>query len=50
MSDTPLDPVEHLDPDEEKWPIGFMVVVALVALYLGWRVIQLIAMGIDWLL
>jgi len=35
--------------DDESWPIGFMIVVALAALYIGWRLIQLIAMGIDWL-
>jgi len=31
--------------DEEKWPVGFMIIVGLVVLYLGWRVIQ----GIGWL-
>ena len=33
--------------DEEKWPIGFMVVLLLAALYLGWRLVQGIAWAID---
>jgi hypothetical protein len=32
--------------DEEKWPIGFMLTIVLVALYLGWRLVQ----GIAWLI
>ena len=35
-------------PDEElKWPIGFIVVLVLAALYLGWRLIQLLGGVID---
>lgn len=34
-------------PDEEPWPIGFMVVLLLAALYLGWRLVQGIAWVID---
>lgn len=33
--------------EEETWPIGFMIIVALVVLYLGWRLIQAIAWVID---
>ena len=33
--------------DEEPWPIGFMVVLLLAALYLGWRLVQGIAWVID---
>lgn len=28
----------------ERWPIGFMLLVGAVALYLGWRLVQ----GIGW--
>jgi hypothetical protein len=34
-------------PEEEPWPIGFMVILLLAALYLGWRLIQGIAWVID---
>jgi hypothetical protein len=45
MSEHP--PREHEQAaDEEKWPIGFLIIITLVALYLGWRLIQ----GIIWLL
>jgi hypothetical protein len=35
--------------EEPPWPIGFIVLVSLAALYVGWRLIQLIVRGIDWL-
>jgi len=31
--------------DEESWPIGFLIIVTLAALYLGWRLVQ----GVLWL-
>lgn len=33
--------------EDLPWPVGFIVLVSLAALYLGWRLIQLIAMGFD---
>ena len=33
-----------VEPDEEPWPIGFMLILLLAALYLGWRLVQ----GIAW--
>jgi hypothetical protein len=32
--------------EDESWPIGFMTVLTLVALYLGWRLVQ----GIGWVI
>ncbi|MDJ0925055.1 MAG: hypothetical protein QNJ77_10880 [Acidimicrobiia bacterium] len=32
--------------DEESWPIGFMIILTLAALYLGWRLLQ----GIGWVI
>jgi hypothetical protein len=32
--------------DDEPWPVGFMVILLLAALYLGWRFVQ----GIAWVL
>ena len=43
----PEDP--HPTPDtaeDEPWPIGFMVILTLAALYLGWRLVQ----GIGWVI
>ncbi len=37
------------DPDDEKWPIGFMLTIALTALYLGWRLVQGLVLLFDWL-
>ncbi len=28
--------------EEVKWPIGFMVILALAAIYVGWRVVQMV--------
>ena len=33
--------------DDEKWPIGFMTILLLVTLYLGWRLVQAVAWVID---
>jgi hypothetical protein len=30
--------------EDESWPIGFMIILTLVVLYLGWRLVQ----GIMW--
>ena len=35
------------ETEEESWPIGFMIIVTLAVLYLGWRLIQAIAWVID---
>ena len=35
------------ETEEEKWPVGFMIVVGLAALYLLWRGIQAIGWLID---
>lgn len=33
--------------EELKWPIGFITVLVLAALYLGWRLIQLLWRILD---
>ncbi len=43
MSEQPDGPHEG---DEEKWPIGFLIIITLVAVYLGWRLIQ----GVMWVI
>ncbi|MCP3977463.1 MAG: hypothetical protein GY720_23485 [bacterium] len=33
--------------EELKWPIGFITILVLAALYLGWRLIQLLGRILD---
>ncbi len=40
---------ENTSPDEEKWPIGFMLTIALVVLYLGWRLLQMLGWLVTWI-
>ena len=50
MSDRTDVPGPAADPaDDESWPIGFMVVIAFAALYVGWRLIQMLLAAIDWM-
>ena len=35
---------EGTSGDDLEWPIGFIIILALAALYLGWRLIQ----GVVW--
>lgn len=37
---------QSAETDEESWPIGFMIILTLVVLYLGWRLVQ----GIGWVI
>ena len=36
------------DDDDPGWPIGFMVIVGLAALYLGWRLVQFLGDVLGW--
>ncbi len=42
-------PVEEGDLDEPHVPISFWVMLALVALYLGWRLVQGVGVVISWI-
>jgi hypothetical protein len=35
--------------EKEKWPFLFMLTIALVALYVGYRIIQMIVQLIQWM-
>jgi hypothetical protein len=35
------------ETEQETWPIGFLIIVALAALYLGWRLVQSVGWVID---
>ena len=47
---------DHDDPapgaaeeEELPWPVGFLILATLAALYLGWRLIQLLVRLVDWI-
>lgn len=45
---------DHVDPDggdevPDRWPVGFVLIVAAAALYLGYRFFQLLRLAVDWL-
>ncbi|MGB5167970.1 MAG: hypothetical protein WBN35_04990 [Acidimicrobiia bacterium] len=45
---------EDRKPNEEgdsgqRWPIGFMLLVGAIALYLGWRLVQGIGVLVGWI-
>jgi hypothetical protein len=35
------------DADDESWPFGFITILILVLLYLGWRLVQAIGWVLD---
>ncbi len=41
------------DPDQsaerQRWPIGFMLLIGVTTLYLGWRLIQGVGVLIVWI-
>ena len=42
-------PTESTDDTEgQRWPIGFMLLLGITALYLGWRLIQGLGALIAW--
>jgi len=46
MTDNPqTQSASEAEPDE-SWPVGFMVILTLVVLYLGWRLVQ----GVIWVI
>lgn len=45
MTEEQPEPVES--EEDQSWPIGFMIILMLVALYLGWRLVQGVAWVID---
>lgn len=41
---------EEVAPEDDlEWPFGFIAVLVLAALYLGWRLIQLLGGVLDFL-
>jgi hypothetical protein len=41
-------PESQVEPESrDRWPIGFLLLVCAIALYLGWRLVQGIAWVVD---
>lgn len=37
------------DVEHQRWPVGFMLLIGVTALYLGWRLVQGIGVLIEWM-
>jgi lauroyl/myristoyl acyltransferase len=37
------------DVERQRWPIGFMLLISVTALYLGWRLVQGIGALVGWI-
>ncbi|MEA3511952.1 MAG: hypothetical protein U9R51_11005 [Actinomycetota bacterium] len=35
--------------ERQKWPVGFMLLIGITALYLGWRLIQGLGVLVGWI-
>ena len=46
MSKDQVGPRAPETPEDDSWPVGFMIILTLAVLYLGWRLVQ----GIVWVL
>jgi len=38
------------DAAEERWPVGFILTIVMVGIYLAYRLIQGIVLFVDWVL
>ena len=43
------DGTPQLPEDDEKWPIGFILTIVMVSIYLGYRLIQGLVLFADWI-
>ena len=48
VNGAPIGGDENVEEDLE-WPIGFMIMLALAALYLGWRLVQFVSGLFDFI-
>ena len=49
MTSEPQRDTEATAEDDLKWPVGFIAMVALAALYVIVRLVQMAGWAIDWL-
>jgi hypothetical protein len=45
----PSDPETVQTTGNERWPVGFMLTIVMVSLYVGYRLIQLTVKFFQWL-
>ncbi len=45
----PSDPETVQTAGDERWPVGFMLTIVMVSLYVGYRLIQLTVKFFQWL-
>ena len=45
----PLESTTDAHPETERWPLGFMLTIAMVSLYVGYRIVQLTVKFFQWL-
>ncbi|HSF84614.1 MAG TPA: hypothetical protein VLG28_03005 [Acidimicrobiia bacterium] len=43
------DPAAAEIPEDEKWPFGFILTIAMVSIYLAYRLIQGVVLFVDWI-
>ncbi len=36
-------------PEEERWPVGFILTIVMVSLYLGYRLVQGAVLFVQWI-
>ena len=49
MTEDQVSPVSDEDAERQRWPIGFMLLIGVTALYLGWRLVQGIGVLVGWI-
>ena len=49
MTEEPVETDPDQDAERQRWPIGFMLLIGVTALYLGWRLVQGVGVLIGWI-
>ena len=49
MTEDPSPSGPDEDTERQRWPIGFMLLLGVTALYLGWRLVQGVGVLIGWI-
>lgn len=44
----PGEPTTDVPADNERWPLGFMLTIVMVSLYVGYRLVQLTVKFFQW--
>lgn len=49
MTEEPAAKESDQDGEHQRWPIGFILLIGVTALYLSWRLIQGVGVLIGWI-